>query len=170
LIIGLVSPWWVLTGENGRTQTSTKTLLYPPKIITLSRSSDVIGGDISQVPSEVTMVLSLILIFALLTCFTIFITLFSIHRFRKTTKILAMLSIVLLVFALIVFSFTMSQIAEVGVGSFIGNGEIDTVLPGTAENKILSSTWGPGIGFYLGLLSLILLVILFLFEKKIEDF
>jgi hypothetical protein len=53
---------------------------------------------------------------------------------------------------------------------YIGSGDIDTALPGIAENKVLSSSWGPGIGFYLGLISLILLIILFVFSKKIEGF
>jgi hypothetical protein len=168
LIIGLVSPWWVLIGDDGKTQTSTKVLLYPPKIITMSSSADVIGGDISQVPSEVSMVLSLLFIFVVISCLMILITILSISRFKKTTIIFSILSIILLIFTQFIFGYTMSQITEVGVGSFIGSGDLETALPGIAENKILPSNWGPGIGFYLGLLSLICHIVIIIYRKKIK--
>ena len=165
LIIGLVSPWWVLNGDDGTTSTTAKTFLYPPKIITLSSSPNVIGGDISQVPSEITMVLSLLMIFIVLSCLTICITIFTITRFRKTTIFFSILSIILLIVTLFIFFYTMGQITEVGVGSFIGSGDLETSLPGIAESKILPSSWGPGIGFYLGMLSVILLVLVSLLGK-----
>jgi hypothetical protein len=59
----------------------------------------------------------------------------------------------------------MGQITEVGVGSFIGSSDLETSLPGIAESKILPSSWGPGIGFYLGVLSVIILVLVSLFGK-----
>jgi hypothetical protein len=52
----------------------------------------------------------------------------------------------------------MSQLTELGVGSFIGNGELEISLPGLSESNILTCNWGPGFGFYLVLLSLLLLV------------
>jgi len=167
LIISIFSPWWVLNGENKTSETSTKTLLVPPKIITFSSSKDVMGGDISQVPSEVTIALNLLSILILIICVIILFTIIIKNKLKRSKKILSILSIILLVVTLSLFYYVMSQITDVGVGSFIGNDDIKTTLPGIAESEILSCSWGPGLGFYLGLLSIIILILLFLFNKKI---
>ena len=58
-----------------------------------------------------------------------------------------------------IFIYTMSQLTEVGVGSFMGSGSLETTLPGIAESEILPCTWGPGIGFYLAIIAAVLLVV-----------
>lgn len=167
LIIALVSPWWVLNGDDGITATTTKTLLFPPKIVTLSSSSAVLGGDVSQVPPEVTMVLSLLSVLLAVSCLIIFITIFTKNKLRKTTAFLSILSIVILIATLSIFFYAMSQLTEVGVGSFIDGGDVETSLPGLSESKILPCKWGPGIGFYLGLIAaIILVVVLFYYMIK----
>lgn len=166
LIISLVSPWWVLTGDDGTITTTTETLLVPSKIITLSSSSDVLGGDVSQLPDEVTMVLSLLSMLVAVSCLIIFIVIFIKNKLKKTTTLLSIFSFILLIMALSVFFYAMSQITDVGVGSFIGSGDLDTSFPGIAENKILPSNWSPGIGFYLGIIAVVILVIVSL-QKKI---
>jgi len=169
LIIALVSPWWVLNGDNANTSTETKTLLYPPKIISLSSSSDILGGDISQVPSEVTLVLSLLSILLTISCLLIFITIFTKNRFRRISFLFSIISVVLLVVLLSIFFYVMGQITEVGVGSFMGSGDLETSLPGIAESEILPSSWGPGVGFILTLISFVL-IFLFLFQKRLFSF
>ena len=165
LIIALISPWWVLNGDDGTTSTITQTLLYPPRIVTLSSSKEVLGGDVSQVPAEVTMVLSLLSILLAISSLLIFLTIFTKDKLRKTTIIFSILSIILLIFSISIFFYAMGQITEVGVGSFMGSGDIDTSLPGISENEILPSTWGPGIGFYLGILVFVVIVFIALFKK-----
>lgn len=170
LIISLISPWWVLNGDDGTTSTTTKTLLVPPKIVTLSSSSDVLGGDISQLPEEVTMVLSLLSLLIVISSLIIFITIFSKNKFRKTTALLSVLSVLLLIVTVSIFLYAMSMLTEVGVGSFIGSGDIDTSLPGLSESKVLPSQWGAGIGFFLGLISVIILVIVLLYGRLKKRF
>jgi hypothetical protein len=165
LIIALVSPWWVLNGDKGATSTTTKTLLVPSNIVTLSSSSEVLGGDVSQVPPEVTMVLSLLSILLAASCLIIFITIFTKNKLTKTTKFLSILSIVILIVTLSIFFYAMSQIAEVGVGSFIGSSDLETSLPGIAESKILPCNWGPGVGFYLGLITVIILAVVLFYSR-----
>jgi hypothetical protein len=57
------------------------------------------------------------------------------------------------------------MLTEVGVGSFMGDGSIDTSLPGISESKVLPCNWGPGVGFYLGLISLIILIVILGYNK-----
>jgi len=170
LIISLISPWWVLNGNDETTSTTTKTLLVPPKIVTISSSSDVLGGDISQLPEEVTMVLSLLSLLIVISGLIIFITIFSKNKFRKTTALLSILSILLLIVTISIFLYAMSMLTEVGVGSFMGTGDLDTSLPGISESKVLPSQWGPGIGLFLGLISVIILVIVLLYGRLKKRF
>ena len=65
----------------------------------------------------------------------------------------------------------MSQITEVGVGSFVGSSNLVIDIPGLAENEVVLCNWGPGIGFYLTFISFIILLF-YLFHnrfKNIED-
>jgi hypothetical protein len=168
LVIALVLPWWVLNGDDKTTFTTTKTLLFPSKIVTLSSSPDILGGDISQVPPEVTMVLSLLSMLVAVSCLIIFLTLFIKNKSRKTTLSLLFFSFVLLIVTLSIFFYAMSQLTQVGVGSFIGSGDLEINLPGISESKILPCTWGPGIGFYFALIAVIILVIVFCYIMKIK--
>ena len=168
LLIILVSPWWTLNGEQATTSTTTNTYIVPPEIITLTTSSKAIGGEISAVPDDVTMVLSLLSLLTVLAGLIIFIGLLIMKRLRKTMVILSILSIVILVVSLIIFVYAFSQLTQVGVGSFMGGGNLDVSIPGGVEEVTLSCSWGPGIGFYLLIPSLILLF-LTLFINKIKN-
>jgi len=165
IIIALVSPWWVLTGDNGTTVTTTKTLLIPSNIVTLTSSSQTLGGEISLIPLEATTVLSLLSFLLIGTCLLIVISLLTKNRFRKTSIISSILSIIILIIMISIFVYTMSRLTEVGVGSFIGSGNLETTLPGIAESEILPCNWGPGIGFYLAIIAAVLLF-LCLFKNK----
>jgi len=165
LIIALVTPWWVLTGDNGTTSTVTKTLLVPSKIVSLTESNSIIGGEISMVPTEVTMILGLLAVFVVLVAFILFISIFIRDRFNRVAKILSSISFVLLLVIVLVFFYTMSQITMIGVGSFTGSGNIDITLPGIATSEALSCTWGPGFGFILAIVSLVILLIVFLLKR-----
>jgi hypothetical protein len=167
LFIALVTPWWVLSGEKNDISTTTNTFIVPPQIITLTTASNAIGGEISAVPEEVTMVLGVLSLLVAVTCFILFLSLLIMKRLRKTTMILSFFSIVILFLCLIIFIYAFSQVTQVGVGSFMGNGNLDITLPGEVEQTTISCYWGPGIGFYLLIPSLILLV-LTLFIKRIE--
>jgi phosphoglycerol transferase MdoB-like AlkP superfamily enzyme len=156
-----------LSGEKNTVSTTTNTFVVPPQIITLTRSSNAIGGEISAVPEEVTMVLGVLSLLVAVTCFILFLSLLTMKRLKKTTMMLSLLSIAILLLSLIVFFYAFSQLTQVGVGSFMGSGNLDVTLPGEVEQTTIACSWSPGIGFYLLIPSLILLV-LTLFIKRIE--
>ncbi len=60
LFISIFQPWWILTGEENDIQTSTINMLYPPKMVTLTSSSDVIGGSVSVINDDFTTVMVLL--------------------------------------------------------------------------------------------------------------
>ena len=63
----------------------------------------------------------------------------------------------------------MSQLTEVGVGSFVGDNNLEINIPGLSESKVLPCNWGPGIGFYLCIIAAVILSIsLFYNRLKVE--
>ena len=82
--------------------------------------------------------------------------------------VLSILSMVFLIVSVLIFFYAMGQITEVGVGSFMGSGELDTNLPGIAESRVLPSSWGPGIGFILAIISFVI-ILLILFQKRLSS-
>jgi hypothetical protein len=147
-------------------ETTTNTLVIPPQIVTLTKSSEAIGGEISAVPAEVTMVLGLLALLVGVTCGSIVISLL-IRRFRRTTLIVSFLSLVLVILTLGVFYYAFSQVTQVGVGSFLGSRTLDVSIPGEVEQVAIPCSWGPGVGFYLLVLSMVLLILTF-FMRRIE--
>ena len=81
------------------------------------------------------------------------------NRFRRITIFISTLSVILLIATIGIFYYTMMQLTDVGVGGFMGSGDLDITLPGVADNQILNCSWGPGIGFYLGIIAIILSLI-----------
>jgi hypothetical protein len=169
IFFSLFSPWWILNGEEALVKTTTKTFLIPQKIITLSSSTNVLGGEISQVPDEVTDVLGILMILLIISCLLIFFSIFTKRKYRKITIILSILSIILIILTISIFYYTLSQLTEIGIGSFIGGGEIEITIPGSAETKLLNCNWGPGIGFFLSL-AIIIIFAIYLFIIKYQKY
>jgi hypothetical protein len=168
LIIALVSPWWALQGSIGTVTTTTNTMVIPPKLITLTKASNAIGGEISAVPAEVTMVLGLLSMLVGAACLLIFVGIITERRWRKTTLVLSIFSIVVILLTVVIFYYALSQLTQVGVGSFMGSGTLDITIPGALVQTSIPCTWGPGISFYLLIISLILLLVA-LFINRIKN-
>ncbi|MEA3458921.1 MAG: hypothetical protein U9R21_09635 [Candidatus Thermoplasmatota archaeon] len=159
IVIALVLPWWILTGNDNTTSTVTSTLLVPSEIITLTSSHSVFGGEISSVPPEFTMVLELLVMLLVVDCLFVLvgisIGIFMKDKFRKISTILSIVGIVLLLVSILLFYVAMSEVTNVGVGSFSGGSTLAVSVPGLQENSDIDCTWGPGSGLYLSMLALV---------------
>jgi hypothetical protein len=62
----------------------------------------------------------------------------------------------------------MSTLTEVGVGYFMGKGILDVHIPGKDMAPSVSCSWGPSLGFYLYVISIVILfiVIIGILSKK----
>lgn len=167
LIIALASPWWVLTGQTGVVSTTTNTLVIPPQIVTMTKATNAIGGEISAVPAEVTMVLGLLSLLVGIACVLLIISLVTSLRLRKTTLIFSILSVIVILMILGVFYYAFSQVTQVGVGSFMGSGTLDVSLPGGTEQVKVPCSWGPGLGFCL-IIAAAVLALLAIFARRIQ--
>ena len=81
------------------------------------------------------------------------------ERHPRIYLIMGIISMLLAVIPLVLFYIAMSEVTKVGVGSFMDSGDIPITIPGQAEQIILSCNWGPGAGFYLILLGILLIII-----------
>jgi hypothetical protein len=171
LIIAVANPWWSLAGESGNTSTSTQTLLIPSSIVTMTSTADLIGGEISEIPEELTTVLQLLSLLIIVTCILLSLTIILHKRFQKLSTIILSVTGILVLIVVLLFFVAMSMVTEVGVGSFMGNGDLDVSLPGTGGNVEIMCNWGPGIGFYLGIVALLFIFIVpgYKIVKKLKN-
>jgi len=155
LIIAIASPWWSLAGDSGTASTSTQTLLVPSSIVTMSSEGNLMGGEISEIPEELTMVLQLLSLLIIGASICLPLTILLEKKSQKISTIVLLVGGILVMIVVLLFFVAMSQVTEVGVGSFMGNGNLEISLPGTAGNAEIMCNWGPGIGFYLGVVALL---------------
>jgi uncharacterized membrane protein len=100
-------------------------------------------------------------------CLLIFISVLTERKMRKITVIISFLSIIVILLTLIVFYYALSQLTQVGVGSFMGSGTLDITVPGHSVQTAVPCSWGPDISFYLLIISLVLLLVVF-FMKTVK--
>jgi hypothetical protein len=106
------------------------------------------------------MILELLTILLVIDCLFILIGIFIKRKSRKISTTLTVISTIFLFISLIIFYLAMSEVTNVGVGSFSGEGNLVVSVPGLSENNNLYCTWGSGNGFYLCILSLVSIFIL----------
>ncbi len=165
LIISVFQPWWVLTGEENSITTNTKTFLYPSRMISFTESNEGMGGSISMLPEELTSLLTILSVIILLSVSLIFLSIVFKNKLNKTSKGLIVLSTILIIATLGLFYYALSLVTEIGVGSFMGSGEVMTTISGVSEGVLIDCSWGPGIGFYLAVISLFLVFIPIILKK-----
>jgi hypothetical protein len=155
IVIAIFQPWWILNGDDGSISTSTNTYIIPSKIITITKTQSIFGGEISLVPEEFTMILELLSMILILAIIIVIFQIFTINRFRKIHLILSILTTIILLISIILFIIAMSEVTKVGVGSFSGGGDLSISIPGLQENAIIKCNWGFGVGIYIILISFI---------------
>ncbi|MFW6119907.1 MAG: hypothetical protein ACOC80_03270 [Petrotogales bacterium] len=167
IIIALISPWWTLSGDSGATSTVTNTLLVPSKIVTITSSQSFLGGEVSSVPSEFTTVLEMLSMLLMLVGIFIILSLLVKNRFPRLSVIISIAGIITILAVILLFFYAMSQVTNIGIGSFSGSGNLDISFPGLQESAIINCSWGPGVGFYLGVIAVAALIIDFFIKRYV---
>ena len=155
LVSSIFIPWWQLNGESNSIETVSETFLYPPTLITRTESNTIIGGEISEVPEIFTTVLSLISMLLIVTSSLIIILPFIQKRYPKISWILTIVIIIFLILTIALFYITMSEVTKIGIGDFSGSGDISISLAGESDQQSIPSSWGPGLGLYAAIISLL---------------
>jgi hypothetical protein len=158
-VAGIVSPWWTLQGSSSDVQTSSVLYLIPLNLVTTTKTSQFIGGELAFFPDLFVDVMSIFPVLITISCFLIFLSLIFKRVNKKKWHLFSLVFVLLIIIcSLVFFSIAMSAFTEVGVGSFLGQGIIDVSVQGEGTATSVFCEWGPGIGFWLyGLSAFILL-------------
>jgi hypothetical protein len=164
-VTGIVSSWWTLQGSASDIQTSSTLYLLPLDLVTMTKTSQFIGGELAFFPDLFVNILN---IFSVLTTISYFFILLGLIFKRVDKKKWYLFSIVCVLFilicSLVLFSITMSTFTKVGVGSFIGQGIIDVSVQDDSTKTPVFCQWGPGIGYWLYILSVLILLFVLVYE------
>ncbi|UCD14248.1 MAG: carboxypeptidase regulatory-like domain-containing protein [Thermoplasmatales archaeon] len=170
-ITAIVFPWWILHGLSSQVETATKMFLIPLELITVTTSPSIIGGELAYLPEIFVDIVSLIPLFTVTGCLIILGSI-VIKKFNKKLYYLSLLlALLAFVVSLLIFSVAMSQLTEVGVGRFLGEGNLDIKIPGEETVSTIFCSWGPTTGFLLYVVSTLTLFFTFVYtiRKRKKD-
>jgi len=158
-VAGIVSPWWTLQGSSSDVQTSSVLYLIPLDLVTTTKTSQFIGGELAFFPDLFVDAMTILPILAAVSSILIFISLFFKRVDTKKWYFLSLIcALFILMCSLILFSIAMSAFTKVGVGNFSGQGIIDVSVQVEDIGTSVFCEWGPGIGFWLYSLSVLILL------------
>jgi hypothetical protein len=160
-MISITIPWWTLDGQSEKNDLKISTKLYisPIKMITIAKSDNITVGELAEIDKEFISVVSM-LPYLIFTGFIFIGIALILEQNKKTTFHLFFLiiSLLLLLIPLFVFTITMSELSKVMVGGLIGNGIINSEIPGFINLQKIQSNWGPGFGYYLVIISAVIIL------------
>ena len=167
VLIAIVSPWWMLSGSTSQIETSTTMFLIPHELVTITSSSTVLAGEIVSTPEIFSDVMGLLPIALVIACLLILLHMVFTRYDKKRLSFTSILfGIIIIAGSLGIFFYALSQLAQAGIGSFFGEGNIDISIAGEGMRASVFCNWGPSIGFYLCLLSMAVLLTALIFDVK----
>jgi len=173
LIISIIMPWWSLHASSSSPMFESNSGIYllPPELITISETSEVLAGErgFEFLPEYIMSLMTLFSAFLIISCILLFInSVFEKYERKKLATICHVITFVLLVLCISVFYAGVATLTKAGVGTFIGEGVISFSIPGENVRISAEAFWGPSLGFYLCLISIIIVTAIALLKKKIN--
>jgi uncharacterized protein (TIRG00374 family) len=160
-IISIISPWWMIQSASldSSIESSTSLFLVPPEMITLTSTETVLIGERTVLPDVFIDVLTYLSIALAIGCVLVLLHMAFHHIKKQRVSSLFLLGGSLsFTGCLVLFYYAMSELAKVGVGSFIGEGSLHLSIPGEGVRALVHAGWSPSIGFYFCALSVGLLI------------
>ena len=161
IIMSLFQPWWVLdaSNEEGTAEKHTELIIDTRTMM----ESVVYEGkeyrDIATIPEVFTDFLGLLVIVVCSGFILLGISFIpNIVLKRRFSLSLIISSALFLILVAAAFCFGMSKITEISLGTLQGEGLLNVTLP-SGETAYMSATWGMGNGFYLCIISALIVFI-----------
>jgi hypothetical protein len=160
VILSLFQPWWALNGnsDSPSAEKTSEMFIIPQAMIERVTYKEETQLELATLPEVFTDFVG-ILLFIIYS--GIFLLAFSfipnILLKRRFFIVLISASILFLTLVALAFSYGMSKIAELSLGSLNGEATLNVILP-NGEIVNMASTWGLGTGFYLCIFSALLLI------------
>jgi hypothetical protein len=173
ILISMFSPWWQLTGSDDDVTMVTTNYLFPSSMISFITTQDMSFGEKGLIPPEITVIFDTLVVLLAIVCVGLVVVLLLDRVSFAHAKLAFSFLFILLAAIIIVYLVTMSQVTSLGIGSFMGDGSLDVSLAGCSDVISLSSSWGPGLGFILGSVSVGLLsvgLVVLRYQKKKKAF
>ena len=172
ILASLFQPWWVMNASSDEPLAEKDSAMYiiPPAMIDSITYKDKLYLDLATIPEVFTNFLGALFIIVcsgLILMGVSFIP--NVVLRRRFSLVLVSASILFIILVSAAFSFGMSKICEMSLGSLQGEGILDITLP-AGETAYMTSSWGLGIGFYLCIIPTLVLmgagILDFLRKKK----
>jgi hypothetical protein len=158
VLCSLFVSWWSIQGSINDIETKTDMYLLLGELISFISSSDVIAGSQDYLPEIFdTMIVGsifLVCLSAALLCVDLFFS----NKLENKTIILQFLVIIFLIGIIGIFSFAMSSLSEISVGTFIGSGDLSISIPGKNDHVTIPCSWGPSLGYYAVIIATIIYI------------
>lgn len=153
ILISIFQPWWALSSINGDAEKTSEMFIVPQTMIDTITYKNTPYLELATIPEVFTNFLG-ILLFIVCSGFVLLGISFipNIVLKRRYYGILISASIIFLLLVAIAFSFGMSIITEISLGSLQGEAVLEIVLP-NGQIEFMATNWGFGNGFYLCIFS-----------------
>jgi len=159
VFLAIFQPWWTLNGQSDTpiAQKNTEMFIVSGKMIEKVTYKDKTYLELATLPEIFTNFLGILLLIIYSGIILLSISFIPNILLRKRYfLVLISASIIFLLLVSFAFSYGMSKITELTLGGLNGEANLNVMLP-TGEMTSMLSSWGLGIGFYLCVLSSIIL-------------
>jgi hypothetical protein len=165
-IVAVIMPWWGLSGVATTPVANRLTNAYLTTQTIVTTTTVGVSTELvrANIPAEFSLFLLAVLLLVIITC-CIILGSIVIRKHKKLAFGLTVMSIVLLVCAVGIFTYGFSELSAVGLGSLQGSGTITVLQPQSDEDVNLSATWGLSTGVYLTIVAIILVVVSIVIER-----
>ena len=161
IIMSLFQPWWVLdaSDEEGTAEKHTELIIDTRTMMENVVYEGKEYRDIATIPEVFTDFLGLLVIVVCSGFILLGISFIpNIVLKRRFSLSLIISSALFLILVAAAFCFGMSKITEISLGTLQGEGLLNVTLP-SGETAYMSATWGMGNGFYLCIISALIVFI-----------
>ena len=169
----LLAPWWTITGETDDIESTTALYSIPPNLVTMYTNETIQTGELSGLPQMVNdafVVFTVLLLtgFSSQLLWMLFYT--RISSLQTKTLLFSLIAALLVTGGFIGSTIIIVLLSDVTVGSFVGGGVLEMMVPGGIQSQFIKSIWAPDIGWYsaLALCSVVWLT-LFVQQKQRKE-
>lgn len=170
LLLAVTMPWWTLHGVSDElsVERTVDTFPWSQKMVSKTVVDDESFFSLSTVPDVFSDFLFAVLALTVLCMLVVVIsTSLQAGHFTKSSFISAIVAVCLLVAILALFFIGMNQFCTAGIGDVFGSGTISVNIPAASNGYVdMYASWGMNTGFYLGLASIILLLLSFVINSN----
>jgi hypothetical protein len=121
--------------------------------------------ELANIPKEFTDFLLIIIIITLVSIIPILFSILLKKR-KRASKVLTILGLLFLILSCGIFAYGFGELTKVGLGSLQGSGTLNVLAPGTDKYVDISASWGLSFGFYLIVITIVLILAAFILDLR----